>query len=280
MHHLKVLPTKYKAELGIKSTTLIANILQGDITDLQLVQLALETLTNIMTYDVDSDEEQSDLLENSTIQFTKLYIKNKEHVHAILELILKTDFNVRHAAIQFLTALVTNCTEELQRIILDTGPEGFSKVFDLLEDKHEVIQHDAVVLLQHLIGSNPDVQVLIVIKYGFQYILDIIVSKQSVDEDLTVEDCLSLLLTLFQNNSKNQLYFCQSFCVRYLFDAFELSLTRETRWSTQKVTNVHLLLQIIRTVVSPKNSIKNIRTCQHLLKQYGKDRKTITRGNI
>ncbi|CAF3106251.1 unnamed protein product [Rotaria sp. Silwood2] len=192
MHHLKVLSTKYKAELGIKSTTLIANILQGDITDLQLVQLALETLTNIMTYDVDSDE----------------------------------------------------------------------------------------VLLQHLIGSNPDVQVLIVIKYGFQYILDIIVSKQSVDEDLTVEDCLSLLLTLFQNNSKNQLYFCQSFCVRYLFDAFELSLTRETRWSTQKVTNVHLLLQIIRTVVSPKNSIKNIRTCQHLLKQYGKDRKTITRGNI
>jgi hypothetical protein len=35
---------------------LLANILQGDRTDLDLIRLALETLTNLITYDVGSDE--------------------------------------------------------------------------------------------------------------------------------------------------------------------------------------------------------------------------------
>jgi len=36
--------------------TLLANVLQGDRTDLDLIQLALETLANIMTYEADNTE--------------------------------------------------------------------------------------------------------------------------------------------------------------------------------------------------------------------------------
>jgi hypothetical protein len=36
--------------------TLLANILQGDRTDLDLIQLALETLANIVTYEIGNDE--------------------------------------------------------------------------------------------------------------------------------------------------------------------------------------------------------------------------------
>ncbi|CAF2912605.1 unnamed protein product, partial [Rotaria sp. Silwood2] len=58
---LKALSKKCKLEVGTKSITLLANILQGDRTDFDLIQLVLETLTNLITYDVGSDEEQSDL---------------------------------------------------------------------------------------------------------------------------------------------------------------------------------------------------------------------------
>ena len=34
----------------------LANILRGDRTDLDLIQLALETLTNVMTYEADNSE--------------------------------------------------------------------------------------------------------------------------------------------------------------------------------------------------------------------------------
>ena len=36
--------------------TLLANILQGDRTDLDLIQLVLETLSNVITHDATNDE--------------------------------------------------------------------------------------------------------------------------------------------------------------------------------------------------------------------------------
>lgn len=43
-------------EVGTQSMTLLANILQGDRTDLDLIQLTLDTLANVMTYEVGNDE--------------------------------------------------------------------------------------------------------------------------------------------------------------------------------------------------------------------------------
>jgi hypothetical protein len=64
----------------------LANILQGDRTDFELIQLALETLANIMTFEATNDEgkrrissfiiinksvlEQPNLPQDITIQFT------------------------------------------------------------------------------------------------------------------------------------------------------------------------------------------------------------------
>ena len=36
--------------------TLLANVLQGDRTDLDLIQLALETLANVMAYEAENNE--------------------------------------------------------------------------------------------------------------------------------------------------------------------------------------------------------------------------------
>lgn len=52
------------------------------------------------------------------------------------------DFNVRRAAIRFLTSLLSNCTKYLQEIILESGPMGVSKLIDLLQDEREVIRND------------------------------------------------------------------------------------------------------------------------------------------
>jgi hypothetical protein len=88
----------------------------------------------------------------------ELFIKNKENVHAALDLnevrihlkclinscllLQETDFNLRRSAIKFVTVLLTNCTKVLQDIILESGPMGVSKLVDLLQDEREVIRND------------------------------------------------------------------------------------------------------------------------------------------
>ena len=61
---------------------------------------------------------------------------------------------------------------------------------------------------------------------------------------VTVEDCLGVLLNLLKNNPSNQNYFREGSYIRRVVDLFELGSIGERRWSAQKVTNVHLLLQV------------------------------------
>ena len=62
--------------------------------------------------------------------------------------------------------------------------------------------------------------------------------------DVIVQDCLSVLLNLLKNNPSNQSYFRESSYIRRLVDFFDLNSIGEQRWSGQKTTNVHLLLQV------------------------------------
>ncbi|CAF3323482.1 unnamed protein product, partial [Rotaria sp. Silwood2] len=284
VHALKALSKKCELEVGNRIVTLLANIIQGDRTDLELIRLALQTLTNLITNDVDSDEEQLNLSKDITIQFTgigfiderkrinktfflELYIKNEEHVFTVVELTAETDFNVRQAATRFLTALLTNCTEELQDIILLIGRIGFSKLLHLLEDKLEIIRIDAVRLFQILVRGNWNIQGIVTGENCFERVLDILHNKRDSDDDLTIQDCLYVILNLLEDNPPNHRGFCGRTCFQGLCGFFEQDLIQERHWSTRKVTNVHLFLQIIRTLVSPTKSTENIVACQCKVKE-------------
>ena len=47
---------KYQLEVDIQTMTLLVEILQGDRKHLDLIQLTLETLVNMMTYNPNNDE--------------------------------------------------------------------------------------------------------------------------------------------------------------------------------------------------------------------------------
>ncbi|CAF4926485.1 unnamed protein product, partial [Rotaria sp. Silwood1] len=91
-------------EFDIKNINLLTNIIKDNRADLRLIEFALEILTNVITYDVTNNQEQSGLTQDTIIQ---TYIENKEHVLVIGELILKNNYNIRSEAIRFLTALET-----------------------------------------------------------------------------------------------------------------------------------------------------------------------------
>ncbi|CAF4431669.1 unnamed protein product, partial [Adineta steineri] len=102
----------------------------------------------------------------------------------------------------------------------------------------------ALLLLQILTESNANIQKIVAFENGFERLFEILHSEGGSEGGVIVEDCLSVLLNLLKNNTSNQSYFRESSFIRRLVDCFELNSIGDKHWSTQKGTNVHLLLQV------------------------------------
>ncbi|XP_076584865.1 general vesicular transport factor p115 isoform X2 [Chaetodon auriga] len=270
---LKSLSKKYRMEVGTQAMDHLINILQTDRSDSEILGYALDTLYNIICND---DEEEQDESEDENaqkqaddlgVQFTDKFIEDPEHVTLLLTLLEEFDFHVRWPGVKLLTALLKNQGVQVQGIIL-VSPMGVSRLMDLLADSREVIRNDGLLLLQQLTKSNAAIQKIVAFENAFERLLDIITEEGSSDGGIVVEDCLLLLLNLLKNNSSNQNFFKEGSYIQRMKPWFEVG-DDNSGWSAQKVTNLHLMLQLVRVMVSPVNSPGASASCQKSMYQCG-----------
>ncbi|XP_023219412.1 general vesicular transport factor p115-like isoform X2 [Centruroides sculpturatus] len=268
---LKALSKKFRLEVGAQGMDALIKILETDRSDAEIVGYALDAISNVISGAQEEDiiPEKSD--EDLGIQFTEIYIKKTENVTLLLELLDEFDFKVRWPAVKLLTGLLIHKARELQEIIL-VSPMGVSRLMDLLSDTREVIRNDALLLLAHLTKSNANIQKIVAFENAFDRLLDTIAEEGNSDGGVVVEDCILVMLNLLKNNTSNQNFFKEGSYIQRLTSFFDLhtETTEEDKgWTSQKVTNIHLMLQIVRTLVSPNNPVQQLLSCQKTMNQCG-----------
>lgn len=267
---LKSLSRKYRVEVGAQAMPAIIQILQTDRADCEIIGYAFETLCNIT-----SGEQFEEEIENPTVsvnigeQFTEMLLKQAGNVSTILDFLEEYDFRVRWPAIKLLTNLLGNRPKEIQEIVL-VSPMGVSKLMDLLVDSREVIRNDALLLLVELTKGNANIQKIVAFENAFDRLFDVINDEGCSDGGIVVQDCLILMLNLLTNNSSNQQFFKEGSFIQRLAPMFLMPPElEELGWTPQKVSNIHCMLQMVRSLVSPSNSQQIVSACQKTMRICG-----------
>ncbi|XP_029622166.1 general vesicular transport factor p115 isoform X5 [Salmo trutta] len=270
---LKSLSKKYRLEVGTQAMDHLVHILQTDRSDSEILGYALDTLYNIICNDEEEEQDESEdenaqkQEEDLGVLFTDKFLADSENVTLLLTLLEEFDFHVRWPGVKLLTALLKNQCNQVQGVIL-VSPMGVSRLMDLLADSREVIRNDGLLLLQQLTKGNAAIQKIVAFENAFERLLDIITEEGSSDGGIVVEDCLLLLVNLLKNNSSNQNFFKEGSYIQRMKPWFEVG-DDNSGWSAQKVTNLHLMLQLVRVMVSPVNSPGATSSCQKSMYQCG-----------
>ncbi|GFN80977.1 general vesicular transport factor p115 [Plakobranchus ocellatus] len=251
---------------------ILLNVLEQDRNDAEIISYALDTFYNIMSNEPTDEDEVSPANSDLGCQFTEIYIKHPENVSLLLSFLEEYDFHVRWPTVKLLTVLLSNKQKELQEIIL-VVPMGVSRLMDLLSDSREIIRNDALLLLNQLTKGHGNIQKIVAFENAFERIIDIISEEGATDGGIVVEDCLLLLQNLLRNNTSNQNFFKEGSFIQRLTPFFQLhdesGSSRQGGWSAQKVTNMHLMLQLVRTLVTPSNPQNQTVACQKVMNSCG-----------
>lgn len=267
---LKALSKKYRVEVGAQAMICLAQVLDKDRSDCEIVGYCLDTLCNITSpeqFEEEADNEHVTV--NIGEQFTEMFIKTPDNISLVLSHLEEYDFRVRWSAIKLLTCLLANRTKEIQEVVL-VSPMGVSRLMDLLVDSREIIRNDALLLLIQLTKGNANIQKIVAFENAFDKLYDVISEEGCSDGGIVVEDCLILMLNLLKNNSSNQQFFKEGSYIQRFAPMFILSPEiEEIGMTPQKVSNLHCLLQIIRVLVSPNNSQQMSAPCKKIMRACG-----------
>uniref|UniRef100_A0AAG5CW97 General vesicular transport factor p115 n=1 Tax=Anopheles atroparvus TaxID=41427 RepID=A0AAG5CW97_ANOAO len=266
---LKALSKKYRIEVGIGMNAML-QVLETDRSDCEIIGYCLDTLCNVTSPEqFEEEEDNPNVTPNIGEQFTEIFIKNSENVCLVLSCLEEYDFRVRWAAIKLLTNVLANRPKEIQEIVL-VSPMGVSKMMDLLIDSREVIRNDALLLMIQMTKGNGNIQKIVAFENAFDRLLDVIKEEGCSDGGIVVEDCLILMLNLLKNNPSNQQFFKEGSYIQRLAPMLELSPEQDqTGMSPQKVSNLHCMLQVVRSLVCPSNPQQVIGSCQKAIRSSG-----------
>ncbi|VDK41735.1 unnamed protein product [Anisakis simplex] len=263
-----------RLRVGSNGMAAYIEILEKERNNPEIIAITLEILVAVVCDDDETSEGTDELGE----RLSEMMINKKGFISSIIALLECYDFNVRRALVQLLTALLRHRASEVQNAVMNE-PMGVSRLVDILHETREVVRNNAVLMLSELSRANSQIQQLLAYENAFQLLFDII-DLEPVDS-IVIEDCLFVILNLLRKNSSNQQLFREASLVQRLALMLHSFLfgregeesdfaENDSEWPRQKIANIIFLLQVLRSLVSPReNAQTNTHAAQKIINQCG-----------
>ncbi|QLG71585.1 hypothetical protein HG535_0B06300 [Zygotorulaspora mrakii] len=258
--------------LGLKP---LLNTLKRDFVDEASVKAILETLlilfirgdgTNDLTRSwisqqsrLQSGKYPSPLVmkqEMETVDQFSLWIadaitQSEEMVHLLIQLLETGNFHVRLYTIQILEALVATRPSRA-RTSITSLPTGVSTLVSLLDDAHEAVRDEIILLLMAVVNNSSHVQGLVAFENIFERLFSIIDEEGGLRGSIVVNDCLSLIHNILRYNTSNQTLFLETGNLPKLAHILNEPLQEESFfWNEQRIININTALDIVTLTVEP-----------------------------
>ncbi|XP_024370992.1 golgin candidate 6 isoform X2 [Physcomitrium patens] len=235
-----------KLAFGAMGFPILMEVFREDREDLELVRGALETLLHATTTEDIGQEEPGQV--QPGIVNSELFARESASIALVLSLLDEPDFYVRYHTLQILTALLTNCPERLQDLILSI-PQGITRLMDMLAER-EVIRNEALIVLAYLTRSAEEIQKIVVFEGALDRLFNIIREEGGSEGGIIVQDCLELLNNLLRNNPSNQIFLRETLGLQCVAQLLKLRKGSADGFTQQKSINLLCALETVALLLS------------------------------
>ena len=282
---LKAFSRQYRETVVASGLKPLLNALKRDNIDDDMVRAILETLL-ILFIRGDGDQDltrdwisQQSRLQNgkypsplvmkaeqeSADQFSMwiadALIQSPELIHLIIQFLETENFHIRLYAIQIMEAVLATRPARARNAITEL-PTSISTMVSLLDDIHEPIRDEAILLLMAIVKDSPHVQKLVAFENIFERLFAIIEEEGSLRGSVVVNDCLSLINNILSYNTSNQTLFLETGNLPKLAHLLNQPLITEDEtgpveffWNDQRIVNMNTCLDIVSLTVEQGNSV-------------------------
>ncbi|KAF8645775.1 hypothetical protein AX16_007584 [Volvariella volvacea WC 439] len=251
---LKGLARDCKQEVGDRALAGLLQVLANDAEiDSDIGKAVLETL--IILCEVDEEKELG-------LKHTDIVLANESTTHMLFALLGDNNFYTRLSALQFLTVLLHNRRQVVQKYFL-TAPVGPGTVMAAVEDKREIIRNEAIPVVQALTSQSPDIQKVLAFEGAFEKLFNIVTGEGGIEGGVVAHGALTCVDILLRYNASNQSYFRETslppaFCSLLLFP-FNIQVPDPAPqefalqfWDEQKSANASLVVSIMSMLIGNK----------------------------
>ncbi|KAK9452747.1 p115 like vesicle tethering protein [Dipodascopsis uninucleata] len=247
---LKGLSRDYRESVVSGGIRGLIGVLQRDGEDSETIRATLETIL-ILFYEKSSITDSEDT-DHISLWLADEFTQQQDTISCLINFLESNDFYVKLHCLKIMEVILSNRPERAQQCIV-SAPLSITKLVATMDDHREAIQSEAIVFLSQLVTHHPDIQKLVAFENAFEKLFAIINREGDIDGGIVVRDCLNLISNLLNLNPSNQTFFRETSCIQHLSRLLAIDL-EDAKWTTERVNNLLLVLDICRLFVSEDNS--------------------------